>query len=185
MILPIGQYLGATADGAHEVRRGGATARLDGTSFAAWGLAHGPIDPVLAAGTPWTREELVRYAGLAGLPAPADQVDRLVGRGLLTEAPATGPAARAFAHGHRAVPLAIGLGNHPDQPARFTIGFFGRALMHVDALRYEIWCWSSVYRTLWQVCEARAGDPASALSHFLAGVHAMVSTNSLYLDVAA
>jgi hypothetical protein len=152
MIFPIGQYLGAAADGAHEVQRGGATERLDGTSFAAWGLAHGPIDPVLAASTPWTREELVRYAGLAGLPEPADQVERR---------------------------------NHPDQPARFTIGFFDRALLQVDALQYEIWCWSSVYRTLWQVCETRAGDPASALSRFLAGVHSMVSTNSLYLDVAA
>jgi hypothetical protein len=192
MIFPIGQYLGATAGGAHEVSRGGVTERLDGVSFAAWGLAHGPIDPVLAAGTPWTRAELVRYTGLAGLPDAAERVDRLVDRGLLSEAPAAGPAAHAFARAHRAVPLAVGLGNTAGEPARFTIGFFDRVLLQVDALRYEVWCWSSVYETLWQVCEARSAEagaelrePAQILDHFLAGVHLMASTNALYLDVAA
>jgi hypothetical protein len=196
VILPIGQYLGATGDGAHQVRRGAVTERLDAMSFAAWGLGHGPVDPVLAAGVLWTREELVRYAGMAGLLDPAGLVAGLVGRGLLTETATSGPAALAFARTHRAVPIAVGLGNTPDQPVEFTIGFFDRPLLQVDPLRYEVWCWSTVYDTLWQVCQARASapdgetgtgepepDPERLLDHFLTGVHQLASANVLYLDV--
>lgn len=200
MILPIGQYAGATGDGAHEVRRGGVTERLNALSFAAWGLGHGPVDPVLAAGVVWTRNELVRYAGLAGLLDPAELVAGLVKRELLVEAPTTGSRALGFARRHRAVPLAIGLGNTPDAPAEYAIGHFDQALVSVDELRYEVWCWSTVYDTLWQVCQARSGavpdgeaatpagagrEPAQILAHFLAGVHQLVSTNALYLDVVA
>lgn len=208
MILPIGQYLGATGDGTHQVCRGGVTEQLDPMSFAAWGLGHGPIDPVLAAAVPWTRQELVQYAGLAGLLEPAGLVAGLVDRGLLVETEATGPAAVAFARAHRAVPLAVGLGNTPEAPATFTIGFFHRALLQVDALRYEVWSWSAGAETLWQVCQARASTqsgeagpepaggqpwaglepapghgPTELLSHFLTGVHQLVSANALYLDV--
>jgi hypothetical protein len=189
MILPLGRYLGVADDGSHEVERGGVAERLDGLSFAVWGLAHGPIDPVIAAGTEWTREELVGYAGLAGVPEPAEQVDRLAARGLVVDV-SPGAEASGFASGHRVVPLAVGLGNHPEEPDRFTIGLFDRPLIQVDEPRYEVWSWSSAYDTLWQVCEARAAmageqDPAELLAHFLAGAHQMASANALYLDVAA
>lgn len=190
MIFPIGRYAGATGDGAHEVRRGGVTERLTAMTYAAWGLAHGPVDPVLAAAVPWTRAELVRYAGLAGLDQPAEVVAGLVERGLLTEAPATGPGAVTFARAHRAVPLAVGLGNRPEEPSRYAIGLADRLLVEVDEPRYEVWCWSTVYETLWQVCQARAtdargGDPAAILAHFLAGTHELASANALYLEVAS
>lgn len=187
MIFPIGRYLG-TAGEAHQVRRGETTERLDPAGFAAWGLGHGPVDPVLAAGVSWTRQELVRYAGLAGLAGPDRLVAGLVERGLLVEAPATGPGAEAFARGHRVVPIAVGLGNLADRPAEFSIGWYGRPLLQVDELRYEVWGWSGGYDTLWRVCQARAGaaparsGPAGVLSHFLAGVHRLVSANALYLD---
>jgi hypothetical protein len=117
-------------------------------------------------------------------------VDRLADRGLLVEARAHGPKARAFASAHRVVPLAVGLGNHPEAPDRFTIGLFDQPLVQVDELRYEVWSWSSAYDTLWQVCEARAAnsgeqDPAEVLTHFLTGAHQMASANALYLDGVA
>ena len=188
MILPIGQYAGATGDGAHRVRRGAGTECLDPTSFAAWGLAHGPVDPVLAATGPWTRAELEQYAGRAGLLEPARLVAGLLARGLLAETPATGPAAVGFAEAHRVVPLAVGLGNTAEQPAVFTVGFFDRALVQLDEQRYEVWSWSAGYDSLWQVCQARAvapvgdGDPAGLLGHFLTGVHQLAAANALYLD---
>jgi hypothetical protein len=187
MIYPIGRYEGATGDGTHEVRRGGAAERLDATQFAAWGLAHGPIDPVLAAGMRWTRKELVHYAGLAGLADAAEIVTGLLARGLLADAPPAGTRAVAFARAHRAVPLALGLGNRPEAPTRFTIGFHDQPLIETDERRYEVWCWSTVYKTLWQVCEMRSqdGDPAEVLSHFLTGVHQLAAANALYLDVVA
>jgi hypothetical protein len=189
VMLPLGRYLGAADDGGHEVERGGVAERLDKVGFAVWGLAHGPIDPVLAAGKEWTRAELVSYAGLAGIPDPDERVARLAARGLLVDV-SVGSEASDFASSHRVVPLAVGLGNHPEEPDRFTIGLFDRPLVQVDELRYEVWCWSSAYDTLWQVCEARAAmggeqDPAEVLAHFLTGVHQMASANALYLDVIA
>lgn len=205
MIFPIGQYQGATDDGGHEVRRGGSTERLDDPGFAAWGLGHGPVDPVLAAGVSWTRKELVKYAEMAGLAEAGQVVGGLVERELLTEAPTNGAKALAFARAHRTVPLAVGLGNTPDAPHQFTIGLFDRGLVQTDEVRYDVWCWSAVYDSLWQVCQARAAaaedatqadngeksdeldrtDPARVLRHFLTGLHQLASANTLYLDVVA
>lgn len=196
LVFPIGQYLGGAEPddtAGHYVYRGGTAEHLDTAGLTAWTLAHGPLDPILAAGVRWTRDQLVRYAGYAGLDEPAKVVADLVARELLAETPDAGPAAQAFAREHRAVPLMLGLGNSGEEPHRFTIGFIGRGVVDVDETVYELWAWSATAGTLWDVCRTHAerrlstvagAGPADVLGHLLVNLHDLMSAHTLYLDSA-
>ena len=203
LIFPIGQYVGAFArvgrpdERSHHVCRGGQIVELTDESFALWGLAHGPLDPIIASSTPWTRPELGQYASRAGIAEPARLVADLAERGLLAETPREGPAAQAFAGRHRAVPTMLGLGNTAEDPELFTIGFFESDVLGVGEGLYELWAWSGADGNLWQVCESAARlahaaddpdpqttDPGRVLADFLASAHALLSASAMYLDLA-
>lgn len=186
LIVPIGQYAGAVAPD-HEVLRRGVAEPLTEGAFRGWVLAHGPLDPIVAARIAWTHTELVRYAELAGLGDASEQVTDLLRRHLLAEVPCFGSAAVDFARRHRAVPLMLGLGNTADEPGQFALGYVGEAMVYVDAEAYEVWLWSAVEQSLWSACEAASpdGDAGRVLTGFLAGLHRLTSASALYLDVVA
>jgi hypothetical protein len=204
LIFPIGQYVGAftaadrPGERSHHICGDGRVAELTEESFAVWAMAHGPLDPIIASSAAWTRRELEQYAGRAGVAGTARLIEDLAGRGLLAETPLQGPAARAFADGHRAVPTMLGLGNTAEDPERFTIGFFDSDVLEVGEGLYELWAWSGADGNLWRVCETHARlarvaddidpeatDPSRVLALLLAGTHALLSAGAMYLDRAA
>jgi hypothetical protein len=185
LIIPLGRFAGADHR-THRVDTDHATELLSEESVAVWRLAHGPLDPILAASVPWTRAELTRYAGLAGVPDPAVVVADLIVRGLLTQSPVRGDAAMGFARTHRAVPLMFGLGNRPDLPHAFTIGYFDRDHVVVTETVFDVWAACGAADTLWDAClRCAPGRPADALTRFLDDAHRLLAADAVYLAAVA
>lgn len=181
LVIPLGRFAGADHH-AHRVDTDHAVEHLSVESFTVWRLAHGPLDPILAASVPWTRTELTRYAELAGVPDAADLVTDLVTRRLLTETSDTGAAARRFAHDHRAVPLMFGLGNRPDLPRVFAIGYFNQEHVVVTEAVFDVWAHCGAAADLWQACLHSAPDrPDQALGRFLDDLHRLLTADAVYL----
>jgi hypothetical protein len=181
LVVPLGRFAGADHR-AHLVDTDHTVEQLSEESFAVWRLAHGPLDPILAAGLLWTRTELTRYAALAGVPDPAALVADLLTRRLLDETPRRGAAAERFARNHRAVPLMFGLGNSPDLPHAFAIGYFDRDHVMVTETVFEVWANCGSAGNLWQACLRHAPDrPEEALARFLEDVHRLLVADAVYL----
>jgi hypothetical protein len=185
LIVPLGRFAGADHR-AHRVDTDHAVENLSEASFVVWSLARGPLDPILAASVPWTREELTRYAELAGVPDPADLVTDLVTRRLLAETPRRGETATRFARSHRAVPLMFGLGNIPHRPETFTLGYFDREFVMVTETVFEVWANCGFAGSLWHACLRCTPDrPAQALARFLDDLHRLLAADALYLAPVA
>jgi hypothetical protein len=185
LIVPLGRFAGADQR-THRVDTDHTVEQLSEESVAVWRLAHGPLDPILAASVPWTRTELTRYAGLAGVPDPAGVLADLLAWGLLAETPVRGDAATVFARTHRAVPLMFGLGNRPDLPHAFTIGYFDRDHVVVTGTVFDVWAACGSADSLWDACVRCVPDrPAEALTRFIEDVHRLLATDAVYLAAVA
>jgi hypothetical protein len=110
-------------------------------------------------------------------------LDTLVDRGLLV------PVSWADATG--LLPLLSGLGSDPDDPDRRRIGTFGRPIVTVDRLGYELWAEAGGQPSLWAACQRYAGsteptltDPYAVLLALLDRLDTLVSAGAACLDLA-
>jgi hypothetical protein len=187
LLLPLGHYLGVSPAGGrhrHTVMLGGTPLALTDPELTVWLASRGvwPAgrDPGL------DRASLLARVRRRGVPDGPGAVDRLVRRGLLAElAPSTSQAVE-FGRSHRVVPLMLGLGNRPDEPSRYRIGFFAEPTVLVAGLVYRVWELSHLEASLWAGCRAHAAgahrEPVSVLHGFLAALPALLAFGAAYLD---
>lgn len=201
LVLPVGQFFGTfhptagSSDRYHRVRIGADVWELDDQRFTVWALAHGLGDR-LADGQPWTRNTLFASANDQLAAGEAEPLLReLLAEGLATEVRPAGPDAVEFARRHRLGARMIGLGNSPDQPWLYGIGFFDHPVVTVTRSVYDLWERCSSGENLWTMCEALANeerqaggtdpdlvDPQRMLAGFLGTIHQLLTTSVVYLE---
>ena len=199
LVLPIGQLNGITylEPGSDEhsvtVRRGSDFLDLDDDQFALWGVAHGTVDG--AGERSFTRAELV--AAVADRVAEPDRVlDRLLAEHLLAEVTPGTDSVRAFAGGHRLVPLMLGLGNTAEDLSALHMGLFGQPIVNLSLVFYNVVMWGHLDPDLWLAVEAATAinrdagatepwalEPELLLEALLGQLHALLTPNAVYLDV--
>jgi tetratricopeptide (TPR) repeat protein len=204
LVLPVGHFAGpmytaldADAPGSFEVRFRDGVFSLSAEEYAVWAVSHG--DPNLVNDrVPTTREVVEHAAHTAGVTEPGPVFDALVADGLLVEVGETGTPARAFAGGHRIIPLALGLGNSPQNPAEFQIGLPNAARVSVAYDVYHMWLFSYQAPTLWDALvtiaeEAKEAnsdeddvrlvdDPDDLLDALLRALQVLVSTSCVFIE---
>ncbi|MEU7750859.1 hypothetical protein [Micromonospora sp. NPDC049171] len=199
LILPVGRYAGTfhPAVGApvkyHSLSIGRLSVTIeDPQVFAVWTAAHRPIDRPDAT---WDRAAVIEAAGQLGVADPARIVAEFLEDGLLVEMT---PDVADFARAYRVHPLMVSLGNTPNDPLRYGIGVFGAApVLRLPALTHDVWQWSSVGASLWdvgqvvadagaqaEVTDTREHDPRHVLREFLAALPLLVGANAACLDEA-
>ncbi|MGX7674409.1 DUF6244 family protein [Plantactinospora sp. DSM 117369] len=168
-LVAIGHYLGLfpAEEGQwhHEVRRGPDIERLTEPEARAWA----------APGDPSHRPSIL---------------DTLVGRGLLV--PVSWDDAIGFARAHRLLPLLSGLGPDPEKPDNCRIGAFGRPIVTVDRLGYELWVEAGGQPSLWDACrrfavtatEPTLIDPYAVLLALRDRLDTLTSAGAACLDLA-
>lgn len=194
LLFPIGHQLGPShragrTVAAQQVRRGAVFHDLTGHQAEVWRLAHG-VPEEIDRQIPWCRESVEER-----IPGAAGTIEELTGRGLLAEAVPGTAQADEFARAHRLVPLMLGLGNTPDDPDTFGVGFLSQPVLLVSHPIYDVWQWSTMDDSLWNTCEnatdvaRRAGstDPDSVDTHRLltgmvGALHALLAAGAAYLD---
>jgi hypothetical protein len=196
LLLPLGHYLGVSPTGGrhrHTVMRGGDPLWLADAELAVWLASRGVWPGGRDAGQ--DRAAVLAQARRLGVPDGRGTVDRLIRRGLLVElAPSTSRAVD-FGRSHRVVPLMLGLGNRPDEPLGYRIGFFAEPTVRVAGSTYRVWQLSRPEVSLWASCRAhasradRAGlagteewEPISVLNRFLAVLPELLAFGAAYLD---
>lgn len=120
------------------------------------------------------------------------ELDSLVSRGLL--ASVTDPV--AFARTHRLLPLALGLGNTPDEPWLFSAGPLDQPVAVMTGALYDLWQWAHLAPDLWTACVEAAAvaveagttdtdqtDPAAVLDGALAALPTLLSARVACFDV--
>jgi hypothetical protein len=200
LVFPLGHYVGAFHPdiGAplkyRKIRIGVEVEQLPGEElFGVWALAHGLPDRV--GRVPWTRDSVIAVAGEMGIAKAEDQLEQLIERHLLAEVTPGTPQAAEFARGHRIQPLMLGLGNSPEDPLTFSLGFVGTPpAVKVNSFLYELWQWGRVTRSLWLTAEMfaqveqkvspdnRQSSPAGILDRMLQQLHILLAHNAAYLD---
>lgn len=195
IVVPVGHLFGPSHRGGdHDVviRLGGTLERLDDDEFAVWWLAHGLAERL---DEPWTAEAMDRAAVNLALPDVGPVIDGLLARGLLTEVRRRSPGAVDFARRHRVLPLMLGLGNSPEEPYEYQIGFFTRPVIGLPGTLYDIWHWSPVDDHLWNACRGAAevatrvgiddpdeSDPEALLDAFLEVLHPLLHSSAAAVD---
>jgi hypothetical protein len=99
----------------------------------------------------------------------------------------------AFASKHRLLPLALGLGNTPDEPWIFSAGLLYEPLVGMTGPLYDLWQWAHLSPDLWTACReaaavaAQAGteetDPAEVLAGALSTVPHLLAARVACFDV--
>ncbi|MGC4815315.1 hypothetical protein ACLQ29_32840 [Micromonospora sp. DT228] len=202
LILPVGRYTGEfhPAVGApvryHSLSIGRLSVTIeDPQALAVWAAAHRAVDRPDAT---WDRAAVIDAATRLGVTNPDRIVAEFLEDGLLVETAPGAPEVEDFARTHRVHPLMVSLGNSPDDPLRYGIGLFGTApVLRLPALAHDVWQWSSVGASLWDVCQAfadagaqaevadtREHDPRHVLREFLAALPLLVGANAACLDEA-
>ncbi len=187
-VFPIGHYTGERhPDGVHVVRVGLEHRTLTADEFGVWVLTHGAD-----AATTWTEADVTALASQAELPSPGAVIDRLAEMGLLARV--TPETQVAFAERYRLEPLLVGLGNSPELPETYAVGFPGQPpVAMLDGGSYELWQWSALAPSLWHTCEVRAkvgagmGDPTPAadlVGDLLDDLRPLLANSCAYLDTA-
>lgn len=201
LIFPVGRYVGVFYTDVeppvrhHEVQRAGQLDELSEDQFAVWACTHG--NPEEVEKTRWTRAVVEKAARKMGVSAPGKIVDELLDRGLAAEVTPGTDNALPFARSYRPVPLMLGLGNTPQEPWLYQVGFLGRPVMQLTSGLYDLWEWSHLERSLWDASHsaarvsAEAGEkdpdliePERLLTGFLDALHGMTSMSVAYLDFA-
>ncbi|MGH3427125.1 MAG: hypothetical protein ACRD3Q_01125 [Terriglobales bacterium] len=174
----------------YDIRLGREMFRLDDATYAVWALAHGNPEQ-LAAGGESNRLSLVSAARDVGLEDIDQQLSDLQELGLLVQMLPVGNQLQRFAQTHCVLPLAMGLGNAPDDLERVRIGHPDSFRIAVPQLTYNIWMYSDRYESLWGVCEHLAAElnrdnsevtPDALLTEFLSILPAMIAVSSAYID---
>ena len=211
LVVPVGHFAGpmytshlAEAPDSFEIRFRDGIYSLSAEEYAVWAVSHG--DPNLVnAGVPTTKEVVEYAARAAGVDEPGPVFDGLVSNGLLVDVGETGTSAREFAREHRVIPLALGLGNSPQNPAEFQIGLPNAARVSVGYDVYHMWLFSYRTPTLWHALQAIADegkeanedegdgndgnegvrlidDPDLLLDALLRALQVLVSTSCVFVD---
>ncbi|SRR6266508_762326 len=200
LVFPLGHYMGAFHPdvGAplkyRKIRIGVEVEQLPGEElFGVWALAHGLPDRV--GRVPWTRDSVTAVASEMGISKVDEQLDQLIAQRLLVEVAPGTPQAAEFARGHRIQPLMMGLGNTPEDPLTFSLGFVGSPpAVKINSFLYELWQWGRVTRSLWQTAEMfaqveqqlaqqdRRATPEEIVDQMLQQVHILLAHNAAYLD---
>lgn len=169
-LLPIGHDLGVFHDGVggrvHQVRVGTEIEDLTEALYATWRAAH--ESPVEGP-----VEELLDRRLLASTASPVE-----------------------FASTHRLLPLALGLGNTPEEPGMFTAGLLYQPVAAMTGPLYDLWQWAHLSPDLWSACREAAAvaagagvtepdqtDPARILSGTLASVSQLLAARVACFDV--
>jgi hypothetical protein len=170
-LLPVGHDVGLFHDGAgvrvRQVRVGAELEELTDEQWTAWAFAH-ETEP------------------------PAEVATELLSRRLL--APTTDPV--AFASTHRLLPLALGLGNTPEEPGLFGAGLLYQPMVAMTGPLYDLWQWAHLSPDLWSACResaevaVRAGatepeqtDPAEVLAGALSAAPLLLASRVACFDV--
>jgi hypothetical protein len=200
LLFPIGHYVGiqhriGAVSAPRQVRRGATFHDLSEEQFAVWAAAHGSEQAVESA-IPWQRQSVEQHPSVAGLDGASEIIDDFLANGLLVEVTPADDRAIVFARSHRVVPLMLGLGNRPDRPDLFGIGFLTQPVIEVSHPIYDLWQWCAMDDSLWATCENAADvarrarsmdpeslDPARLLTGFLGSLHAVLLANAACLDI--
>jgi hypothetical protein len=201
LLLPVGHYVGvqyrgiAGDPGRRQVRRGGTFHDLTEDQYALWALAHGTPEAIQDEVT-WHRGLVEEHARATGPAEPAVVIDELLDLGLLIELTSGDGQALELATRHRLVPLMLGLGNSPDEPDLFGIGFLQQPIVQVSHAIYDVWQWSTMDDSLWTTCQNaaevahRSGatapaftDPTMLLDGVISALHTLLFTNAACLDI--
>jgi len=170
-VVPVGHDLGVFHDGmggqVWQVRVGAEIEELTEEQYTAWAAAHETEPP----------------AGVAA---------ELRSRRLL--ASTTDPV--TFASTHRLLPLALGLGNTPEQPALFSAGLLYQPMVAMTAALYDLWQWAHLSQDLWAACREAAAvavqagvtdeeqtDPAEVLAGAMATAPYLLAARVACFDV--
>jgi hypothetical protein len=201
LLLPIGHYGGAVPAGdedptpRHEVRRGGELIGLPEDVFAVWALTHGTPD--WPQDKEWSKQTMLDRAKLIGTDGAEAILSDLIRENLAVEIRLGGAAARETARAVHMHPTMLGLGNTPEDPHSYALGFVGVPLVQVTRTIFELWRWAPVERSLWELCrfftdmerEHGTSDPERTdtdvvLTGLLGTLPTLVSTGAIYLDLA-
>jgi hypothetical protein len=162
VIVPVGLNLGPSYPYAsppdptpeyYEVRLGRESEELTADEYRVWGTAF--IDGHRHSQLAVTRETLVHDVG-TGKDAPSDPagiVGQLLDRRLLVEFDPEGPLEGVFRR-LSLHPLTEGLGNTPDEPDRYLVGFRAQPILKINSTVYVLWATSSLEPSLWHACVA-------------------------------
>lgn len=202
LVIPVGHFAGplytevdVEAPESFEVRFRDGVFSLSAEEYATWAVSHG--DPNLVNQVPNTREVVEYAAHAAGVDEPGRLFDSLISDGLLVELSTADDGPREFARRHRMLPLALGLGNSPQNPAEFQIGLPAAARISVGYDVYHMWLFSHRAPTLWDAlqtiaAEAREAneeggvqlveDPDVLLKELLGALQVLISTSCVYFD---
>ena len=209
LVIPVGHFAGpmytspfAEAPDSFEVRFRDGIFSLSADEYAVWAVSHG--DPNLVNARVPTTKEVVEFAArTAGVAEPGTVFDGLVSNGLLVDVGEAGTSAREFAERHRVIPLALGLGNSPQNPAEFQIGLPNAARISVGYDVYHMWLFSYRAPTLWDALQTIAAegreanedededgvrlidDPDLLLDALLRALQVLVSTSCVFVDRCA
>lgn len=194
LLLPVGHGLGAFHPGdgetapVQQVRLGTAIAELTDAEFLVWTLAHGLVDEQGQA-VPSTEAAVLEYTD------DQETVRSLLARGLLAEVVPGSSESVGFASAHRLVPLALGLGNSPEQPWLFAAGLLHQPLVLMTGGMYDLWQWAHLSPNLWLACQelalvaTQAGltdpeqtDPEQVLAGALGSLHQLLATRVACVD---
>jgi hypothetical protein len=200
LIVPIGHYVGAffhtpgSPEHYQQVRVGADLRRLTDEQFRVWGLAHGLLDQLDDG--PWTRSAVLAAAAQAAVDGAESIVVELLADGTLVEvAPGTAGAVE-FARQHRLVPLMLGLGNSPQEPWLYSVGFPDQPIVKMVSVLYDLWEWAHLDTDIWAACHGaaktaqRAGitdpeqsEPEKLLTGLVESLHTLLGPNAAYLDL--
>src|SRR5688572_29259751 len=126
LAVPIGQQGGGFRrdDGGawrFVVRRGRRAETLTAAQHLMWVCAHGSTERV--AETAWTRQAVFTLAGELGVPDADRAYADLLARQLVVEVQPDESSRVDFASAHQMVPLTYSLGNTPEEPGWYGLGF--------------------------------------------------------------
>lgn len=118
--------------------------------------------------------------------------DGLLSRGLLADT----TDQVTFASGHRLLPLALGLGNTPEEPWLFSAGLLYEPMVAMTGPLYDLWQWAHLSPDLWSACREAAAvavqagmtaseqtDPTEILSGALAVLPELLTAKVACFDV--
>jgi hypothetical protein len=199
LVIPVGQASGPVFEGAgdkplgFEVRVGEVICTLDDDEFALWGIAH--AEPERLASQQWTRRVVLNEARKAAVTKPERVFDQLVEDGLVAEVDPGTDGATAFADAHRLFPLAVGLGNDPDELETFGIGFPDEPRLGVNRHPFHLWLLAPASPSLWAACQTLAADlraggetdeelvsAETMLAGFLGMLPVLIATGCAFVD---
>ncbi|PRZ41757.1 hypothetical protein CLV47_108116 [Antricoccus suffuscus] len=199
VVLPVGQYLGATYDadqtepGAHLVRMGWQEGEIvDQNDVDLWHLAHGAWSGQRGR---WTMRDLVRAADDIGITDFESRLSAMCRIGLVVVL-GDSQEMTDFAKSHRLHALMAGLGASDADDRTRSLGIVGQTpIAVVDEASYDFWQWGPLAPDIWTAATTMFHRPEgtaqphlsreSHLSEVLGYIQMLVSRGVAYVDRVA